>query len=89
MSEMSKNEALEATMQEMREEINAKEKKIVQLETELSHSRGVRPQQHPVQQHSLQQSPAPQHTTQQHNAQQHNAQHPAPQHNDRGAVKKS
>ncbi|MBO5551408.1 MAG: cell division protein ZapA [Lachnospiraceae bacterium] len=35
VSEMSKNEALEATMQEMREEINAKEKKIVQLETRL------------------------------------------------------
>ena len=93
VSEMSKNEALEATMQEMREEINAKEKKIVQLETELSHSRGIRPQQHPVQQHSLQQSPAPQHSAQQHPTQQHSAQHsaqhPAPQHNDRGAVKKS
>ncbi len=44
VSEMSKNEALEATMNEMREEINQKEKRIVQLETELSHSRGVRQQ---------------------------------------------
>lgn len=38
VTEMSKNEALEATMREMREEINQKEKRIVQLETELSHS---------------------------------------------------
>ncbi len=45
VSEMSKNEALEATMKEMREEINQKEKRIVQLETELHHSRGVKPQQ--------------------------------------------
>lgn len=45
VSEMSKNEALEATMKEMRDEINQKEKRIVQLETELHHSRGAKPPQ--------------------------------------------
>ncbi len=42
---MSKNEALEATMKEMRDEINQKEKRIVQLETELNHTRAARMQQ--------------------------------------------
>lgn len=44
VSEMSKNEALELTMNEMRDEINSKEKRIVQLETELNHSRAARMQ---------------------------------------------
>lgn len=44
VSEMSKNEALELTMNEMRDEINSKEKRIVQLETELGHARAVRTQ---------------------------------------------
>ena len=45
VSETSKNEALEATMKEMRDEINQKEKRIVQLETELNHTRAARMQQ--------------------------------------------
>ena len=50
VSEMSKNEALEATMKEMRDEINQKEKRIVQLETELNHTRAARMQQAAVRQ---------------------------------------
>ncbi len=38
VSTMSKNEALEETLKDMQDEINDKEKRIVQLETELSHT---------------------------------------------------
>ncbi|MBR1913691.1 MAG: cell division protein ZapA [Lachnospiraceae bacterium] len=38
VSTMSKNEALEETLRDMQDELNDKEKRIVQLETELSHT---------------------------------------------------
>ncbi|MBQ9444870.1 MAG: cell division protein ZapA [Lachnospiraceae bacterium] len=58
VTEMSKNEALEETMKEMRDEINEKEKRIVQLETELSHSQGAKPaHQHQANQHQSSQHP--------------------------------
>jgi len=38
VSTMSKNEALEETLRDMQDELNDREKRIVQLETELSHT---------------------------------------------------